>query len=314
VTVVANASARAAVSVTPRPLWRLRLRRGVPRHLLHALAVFGLVASARFAIAPPRPVIVRASAGASTQIDRAGEGFAALFARRYLTWDSANPEAHRLALAPYLGPEMEPEAGFQPPQTGSQRVEWTQVVQAQPDVGAGTDAGGGTDARGGAQAGEGGGTGGGRYTVAVQTDASGLVYLSVGVTRAPGGGALALSGYPAFVGPPPTATAPAPAQLSEVRDAALSTVVQRALRNYLTGAQSELAADVLAGAPIPLPAAPLVLESLDALDWEPDGSSLLALVHARDRAGARYALAYRLAVVAAGGRWEISAIEVAQKQ
>jgi hypothetical protein len=139
------------------------------------------------------------------------------------------------------------------------------------------------------------------------------LYLSVGVVRG-AGGALALSGYPAFVGPPPTATAPAPAQLNEVRDAALSTVVQRALRNYLAGAESELAADVLAGASIPLPAAPLVLESLDALDWEPDGRSLLALVHARDRAGARYALAYRLALVAAGGRWEISAIEVAQKE
>jgi hypothetical protein len=263
----------------------LRLRRGLPRHLLGALAVFGLVASARFAIAPPRPVIVRAPAGASVQIDRAAEGFAALFARRYLTWDSADPEAHREALAPYLGPEMEPEAGFQPPQTGSQHVAWTQVV-----------------------AGE-----GGRYTVAVQTDASGLVYLSVGVVRE-AGGALALSGYPAFVGPPPTATAPAPAQLGEVRDSALSTVVQRALRNYLAGAESELAADLLAGASIPLPAEPLTLESIDALDWEADGSSLLALVHARDRAGARYALAYRLAVVAAGGRWEIAAIEAAQKQ
>jgi hypothetical protein len=291
----------------------MRLSREWPRHLLHALAVFGLVASARFAIAPPRPVVVRAPAGASAQTDRAGEGFAALFARRYLTWDSASPEAHRLALAPYLGPEMEPEAGFQPPQTGSERVEWTQVVQAQPEAGSGTEAGGGAKASGGAQADGRSGTGGGRYTVAVQTDASGLVYLSVGVVRG-AGGALALSGYPAFVGPPPAATAPAPAQLSEVRDSALSTVVQRALRNYLAGAQSELAADELAGAPIPPPAAPLVLESLDTLDWEPDGSSVLALLRARDRAGARYALAYRLAVVAAGGRWEISAIEVAQKQ
>lgn len=311
VTNATSASSRAAVSVTPRPLWRLRLRRELPRHLLHILAVFGLVASARFAIAPPRPLIMRASSGSSAQAGHAAEGFAALFARRYLTWDSADPEAHRVTLAPYLGPEMEPEAGFQPPQTGSQRVDWTQVVQAQPDGTGGADAGGGTS--GAAHAGEGGGTGGGRYTVAVQTDASGLVYLSVSVTRTPGG-ALALSGYPAFVGPPPTATAPAPAQLSEVRDSALSTVVQRALRNYLAGAESELAADVLPGASIPLPAAPLALESLDTLDWEPDGSSLLALVHARDRAGARYALAYRLAVVAAGGRWEISAIEVAQTQ
>ncbi|HEX3391635.1 MAG TPA: conjugal transfer protein [Solirubrobacteraceae bacterium] len=292
-----DATAPVAVSVTPRALWRLRLRRELPRRLLQAVAVCGLLASARFAVDPPVPVLVRAVATSSGQADRAAEGFAALFARRYLSWNAADPEAHRLALAPYLGPQMEPEAGFQPPQTGSQHVLWTQVVQARTS---------------GAPGRTGGGVGG-RYTVAVQTDASGLLYLSVAVSRAPSG-ALALSGYPAFVGPPPTAPAPAAAQLGEVQDASLATVVTRALRNYLAGTESELAADLAAGVRVPLPAAPLSLESLDSLDWEPGGGAVLALVHAQDRGGGRYALAYRLAVALLGGRWEISAIEVDQGQ
>jgi len=278
------------VSVRPRALWRLRLQRELPRYLLHALAVFGLVASARFAIAPPRPQIVRAPVDASTQVDRAAEAFAVLFVRRYLTWDSADPEAHRQALAPYLGPQMETDAGLQTPESGSQRVLWTQVVQARPAAG-----------------------GGGRFTVAAQTDASGLLYLEVAVSRE-AGGAPALSGYPAFVGEPTPAPAPAPAQLSEVQEPALTAVVQRALRNYLAGAESDLAADLAAGVHLALPAAPLVLESLDGLSWQTQGRSLLALLHARDRAGARYALAYRLAVAAAAGRWEIQAIEVAQQE
>lgn len=281
-----------AVSVKASPLWRLRLRRDLPRRLLQALAVAGLLASARYAIDPPVPTVARPPAPISAQADRAAEGFAVLFARRYLSWDSADPEAHRLALAPYLGSALEPEAGFQPPQSGSQRVLWIQVVQAQTSSPP---------------------TGGARYTVAVQTDSSGLLYLSVAVGRAPGG-ELALSGYPAFVGPPPTAPAPAAAQLSEVQDASLSTVVGRALRNYLAGSASELAADLAPGAHVSVPAAPLSLESLDSLDWKPDGHSVLALLRAHDRAGGAYSLAYRLAVASSAGRWQISAIEVDQRE
>lgn len=281
------------MSVKASPLWRLRLRRDLPRRLLQSLALAGLLASARYAIDPPVSTVARPAAPISAQADRSAEGFAVLFARRYLSWDSADPEAHRLALAPYLGSTMEPEAGFQPPPSGSQHVLWTQVVQAQ-------TAGGpeNSDAR---------------YTVAVQTDASGLLYLSVAVSREPGG-ELALSGYPAFVGPPPTAPAPAAAQLGEVQDASLSTVVGRALRNYLAGSVSELAADLAPGAHVSPPVAPLSLESLDGLDWEPDGHAVLALVHAHDRAGGTYSLAYRLAVASSAGRWQISAIEVDQRE
>lgn len=280
------ADARHPVSVTARPLWRLRLRREAPRLLLPAVAVVGLLASARYAIDPPTPRLLPVRADSVVEADRGAEAFAVLFVRRYLTWDAADPEAHRQALAPYVGQQLEAEAGFQPPPSGSQRVLWTQVTRA----------------RNGARE--------GRFTVVAQTDASGVVYLSVGVMRL-AGGALALSGYPAFVGPSPIAPAAAPPALGEVKDGALGTVAARALRNYLAGQGSELAADLAPAARVLPPALPLRLESLDALEWLRAGSSLYALVHAGDRAGGRYALAYRLGVVDTDGRWEIDAIELA---
>ena len=61
--------------------------------------------------------------------DLAAEGFASLFARGYLTWNAAEPQAHESALAAFVGPGIEPGAGLQPPSSGEQRVEWAEVVQ-----------------------------------------------------------------------------------------------------------------------------------------------------------------------------------------
>jgi hypothetical protein len=166
------------VAVRARPLWRIRIERELPRYLLQALAVIGLLASARFAIAPPRPVLARSSTPSTALPDRAAEGFAALFARRYLTWDSADPEAHSRALASFVGGEMEANAGLQVPPSGEQRVEWAQVVQARAP-----------------RAGE------HVYTVAAETDTAGVLYLTVTVLRA-SDGSLRLAGYPALVGLP----------------------------------------------------------------------------------------------------------------
>ena len=245
----------------------------------------GLLASARFAIAPPRPVIARATPGSSV-VDRAAEGFATLFVRRYLTWESRNPEVHRLGLAPFLGSWMEAEAGFQPPESGQQQVQWTQVVQTRNLA---------TDEH--------------VYTIAAQTDTSGLLYLNVGVIRE-AGGALALAGYPALVGAPASTGAVAPAHLREVEDPVLETVVTRALRNYLARAESELAADLAAGTHVTLPGLTLTLRSLDSLDWSPDERSVLATLRARDERGAQYTLTYELGVLLSAGRWEISAIQM----
>ncbi len=147
-----------AVTVTSVPLWRIRLARELPRALLLAVALAGLAASARFAIAPPRPSApVRAYPQAPAR-DLAAEGFAQLFARRYLTWEADDPEAHQRALASYLGTGMEPGAGLAPPPAGEERVLWTEVVQERT-----------------------GAPGERVYTVAAQTDTAGLLYLSVSV-------------------------------------------------------------------------------------------------------------------------------------
>ena len=283
---MARARSRTGVVVTTRPMWRIRLTRELPRHLLQALATMGLLASARFTIAPPRPVIERYSTPSALLADRAAEGFAVLFARRYLTWSASDPEAHDRALAPYLGAGAEAGDGMQPPASGSQNVQWAEVVQArEPEPAEHV------------------------YTVAARTDASGLVYLTVSVVRE-ADGALALAGYPAFVGAPSSTVAAAPEEAREVRQPALETVVERALRNYLSGSPSELDADLASEARVSLPPIALTLQALRSLDWSPDRRSVVAVVQAQDEHGAQYTLAYELDVAESAGRWEISAIQM----
>jgi hypothetical protein len=266
-------------------MWRIRLSRELPSYLLRGLAMVGLLASLRFAIDPPRPTIARAPASSTAGLDRGAEGFASLFARRYLSWSSQDPEARRLALAPFIGSSMEAEAGLEPPQSGEQQVQWTEIVQARAIAPSEH-----------------------LYTVAVQTDTAGLLYLTVAVARGVGG-ALALAGYPALVGAPASAPAVLPEHLREVEEPALATVVTRALRNYLSGSESELAADLSATARVSPPGIALALESVQSLDWALAGRTVLAVVRVHDQRGAQYTLAYELGVVSDAGRWEISAIQ-----
>lgn len=281
-----TARARASVTVATKPLWRIRLTRELPRLLLLGASVAGLLASARFAIAPPRPTTPARGRPAAPAQDLAAEGFAQLFARSYLTWEADDPEAHQRALAPFVGASLEPGAGLQPPPAGEEQVQWTEVVQERP-VAAGEHV----------------------YTVAAQTDTSGLVYLTVSVARTRGG-ALRLAGYPALVGAPASSPASAPGKLREVAEPALRIVVERALRNYLADADAELAADLTSGARVSLPVQALGLEAVQRLDWSPDGSSVLALVRAQDGRGVRYTLAYELDLALTAGRWEVAAIQM----
>jgi hypothetical protein len=276
----------ASVTVTTRPLWRIRLAGELPRILVQAAAVLGLLASARYAIAPPKPTIGHPTLSGAALVDRAAEGFASLFVRRYLTWSASDLEARRRSLGPYLNSAMEAEAGLQPPERGEQRVLWTEVVQSRL-----------------ASDGE------RMYTIAAQTDSDGLLYLTVGVVREQGG-RLALDGYPALVGAPASTEAVSPGNLREVEDATLVTVVKRAISNYLADAESELDADLLAGAHVSPPAAPLTMQTLNSLAWAPGGHSVVAVVRARDERGAQYTLAYELGVVLRAGRWEIDAIQM----
>jgi hypothetical protein len=267
-------------------MWRIRLGRELSRYLLQALAIVGLLTSARLAIVPPRPLVVRSTVSSTALPDLAAEGFASLFARRYLTWDARDPEMQRLALAQFVGPSMEANAGMQPPPTGTQQVLWAQVVQVR-ELAPGEH----------------------MYTVAVQTDPDGLLYLTVSVARE-ADGELALAGYPAFVGAPGATVAVPPADRREVEDPALRIVVTRALRNYLARAESELAADLTTGAHVSLPGLTLALQSLQSLDWSVEGRSVLAVVQAEDEHGAQYTLGYELDVTSSAGRWEISAIQI----
>jgi hypothetical protein len=277
--------ARPTVTIATRPLWQIRLAQGLPRYLLYAVCTAGLAASARFAIAPPQPVLRAAPVSASSQPDPSAQGYAALFARRYLTWDATEPQASTRALGSFVGPGMEVGAGLRLPSSGEQHVEWIEVVQErEPEPREHV------------------------YTLAAQTDSAGLVYLTVSVVRTAEGD-LALAGYPAFVGAPATSPAPAAPPSREVQDQALVTVVERALRNYLAASPQELAADLASGARVSLPALPMALESMQHLTWSPHGRSVLAVVEAEDARGAQYTLEYELDVTVAQGRWEIAAVQ-----
>jgi hypothetical protein len=275
-----------SVRIVTRSLWRLRLLRAAPRYLLYATCLAGLLASARFTIAPPKAQSAAARAPRLERPDLAAEGYATLFARRYLTWDAAQPQLSTQLLTAMTGSAVDPNAGLTLPSTGAQSVSWAEVVQAR-SLGEGRHV----------------------YTVATQTDASGLVYLTVAVTRQ-ADGALALSGYPAFVGPPASAPAQPPGRTAEVSDGALATVVERALRNYLGASGGELAADLSSAARVSLPSIGLTLESIQRLSWTTQRQSVLAVVEASDGRGARYTLAYELDVVEMHSRWEISAIQM----
>jgi hypothetical protein len=203
-----------------------------------------------------------------------------------LTWSGAAPQAGTSGLRSFLDEEGEATAGFVPSPAGEQRAEWAEVVQAR-ERGPGQHV----------------------YTVAVETDSEGLLYLSVGVTRT-STDALSIAGYPAFVGPPAAAPGPSASRLREVSDGALATVVTRALRNYLADAPGELEADLAGGARVSLPRLGLTLGSLEHLEWSPDGRSVQAVVRAQDPRGAQYTLAYELDVLRAQGRWEVAAVQM----
>jgi len=284
--VLSRNQTRAAVTITRRPLWQIRLGRELPRYLLCALSVTGLAASIRYIVAPPRSVARAAALNAPASPDRAAEGYAVLFARRYLTWSAAEPQASMRSLQSFVGPGMEADAGLQLPPSGQQQVEWAEVVQGrEPSPGEHV------------------------YTVAVQTNTAGLLYLTVTVLRTASGG-LALGGYPAFVGAPTLVGAQTDGRLREVEDPALATVVERALRNYLADSNNELAADLASGAQVSLPGLGFSLESVQRLNWAPAGSSVLAIVQAQDGRGVRYTLAYELDVARSQGRWEVSAVQM----
>ncbi len=274
------------VCVQAQPMWRLRLGAEAPRYLLGLAALFGIVASARFAILPPKAVLLSHRVGVVSRPGLSAEGYALLFARDYLTWDASQPQGSVRALEAMTGAGMEPDAGRQIPASGEQSVEWAQVVQE----------------REAAPSEE-------VYTVAAQTDTAGLVFLTVAMQRTQQG-QVVLASYPAFVGAPALGSAQLAEGVRNVSDTSLRTVVERAVRNYVADAPSELAADLTPAAHVSLPAAGMALVAVQRIAWMADARSVMAVVQAQDRRGAQYTLAYELDVVEAQGRWEVSAVQV----
>jgi len=274
----------ARVEVETRPFWRLRLSASMTRWVLYATAAVGIVATIRFALAPPRPPVVARSPPAV--VDQGAEAFASLFARRYVTWSATSPAEHAAGLAAFLNGATDPDLGFGAPTRGSARVLWDEVVQARAV---------GPDEH--------------LYTVELDTGAAELTYLSVDVIRT-ASGALQLGRYPALVGPP--LVAPAAGLLGGgiggVSDPSLSAVIGRGLRNYLAGSQANLAADLAPGTVVSPPSDPLTVDQIQGLRVERDGDVLATLV-AHDADGTSYTLTYELEVVRSAGRWLIAAIQ-----
>jgi conjugative transposon protein TcpC len=278
-------STRAAVDITARPVWLITLGTRCLRLLLLLAAVVGIAVTARNAIAPARPIV---SYGPRPEVPDTGEeAYASLFARRYLTWNANDTAGYQQGLAPFGGSSLAAGAGVTLPSSGAQQVQWTQPVQWRDD-----------------------GAGGHLYTLAVQTDTTGLLYLTVPVRR-DGAGRVVLDGYPGFVGAPASGGfVDWQAGLRDVADASLQQVASRALRNYLAGADANLSADLTSDARVSLPALALSLGRITRLSWSRDGRSVGAELTATDTRGTSYSLSYELDVRRAGARWEISAIQM----
>jgi len=257
-----------------RAEWRdvrgARLRAAAPRYLalaaLALLVALGLKGLLWPVASPPAP---RPPAAA----DAPSEDFALQFARAYLTYDSARPQARARALAPFLAGGLDSAAGFSAA-SGAQRVRWAEVASDQPAL-----------------------AGGRAITVAAALSTRRLpVYLALTVRHRSGQG-LALVGYPSFVGAPLVGPAQQPSG-EPVEDPALKAVLGRVLRNYLAGSAPNLRADLAPGAAVTLPTLALRVQRIARLEWigHAHSGAVLATLSAADGSGATYTLAYELGV------------------
>ena len=251
---------------------RARHSARLPGYLASAVLVvfFCLGVRACFFTAPA-PGTPRVTA---PQADSPSRAFALQFARSYLTYDSARPGIRLRALAPFVGGQLDPEAGLTPGR-GRQSVLWAEIASDQRAL-----------------------AGGRLITVVAGISGERLpTYLAVAVEH-PHGEPIRLLGYPALVGAPSMSTpAPAP-QRETVTDPALGEVVDRVLRNFLAGAAADLRADLTRDAEVTLPTRRLRLEEVSELSWlgEPGSGAVLATATATDGGRTSYTLTYELGI------------------
>lgn len=262
----------------------VRRRAQLPRRALLVLVGLLCLVAVRSMLRPvPAPVLRTIPAAAAADGDPA-PGFAEGFARAYLTWDPAAPQDHGIALAPFIGPDIDLDAGLPVPVDGpAQRVAWTTAV------------GQTTTARNRVA-----------VTVAVAIEGqAGLRYLAIPVGR-DAGGRLAVTDYPAAVGPPALADELPGDGGEDLADTQLTAVVRRALGNYVAGAGDNLRADLAPGAQLRSPTPRMTLD--DVVSIQRGGPQRVsAVIVARDRADVAYTLRYELAVVRRD-RWYVAEI------
>jgi hypothetical protein len=274
---------RARVTLRSRRLSFVRASLGLTRWVLYAVALAGVIATVRDAIAPARRLLLVAAAPPTN--DANAEWFALSFARAYLTW-SADPSTREAALSRFLTADADPDAGFTPASGSSEQVRWVAIARATVGVAGERD-----------------------YTVAAGTGGDAVRYLVVSVGRRDDGTEVLLH-YPALVAGP---TAGQAAQLDgsgllPVTSAAVVAVLDRALRNYVDSSAQNLAADLAPGALVDPVAGGLSMRSVLRLAVETSGG-VLASVLARDPTGDLFTLAYELRLRQVLGRWEITRIE-----
>ncbi|MEK6328350.1 MAG: conjugal transfer protein [Actinomycetota bacterium] len=261
-----------------------RLRARAPRYLFIAtLAVTSLVGLRELVSSESGPAPSSAPLGP----DHALEDFAQGFARAYLAYDAARPQVRERALRPYLPDELDPGAGFTPPERGARAVEWVLVAQNQEALA------------------------GGRIIVVAAGIARVPVptYLAVPLERT-SEGAIALTGYPSIVGSPTIARAELAAR-EEVEDREVLIVAERVVRNYLARERADLAADLAPDAAVAIPPQRFVVESVEEVAWAAgaDSGAVLATVTAGDEAGGLWTLTYELGVERRRGRVVVSFVE-----
>lgn len=245
-----------------------RLRASAPRYVAVAVVGLLLILGLRSIISPPQP----ASAPILETADAPSQSFALQFARAYLTYDAKRPAERNQALAALLPTSVDRGAGVFP-ESGRQRVLWTNIASDQPAL-----------------------VGGRVITVAAGVSTqSEPVYLAIPV-RHPPDGSVSLAGYPSFVGAPLVDTRAGASSYDEVSDQAVEEVVERVMRNYLAGSATNLKADLTDEAYITLPTVFLQMETVEQLVWLGGAGSgaVLVTLMASDANRVTYTLTYEV--------------------
>jgi len=261
-----------------RPAWRVQATARAPRTVALVLAGVLMVAGLRTIIAgPPEPPAAAKQVAAS---DQTADAFADGFVRAYLTWNPDRLDQRQRRLAAYTTAELNDGAGLEPGDT-PQTVDDTTVIGSQPA---------GKRRR--------------IVTVLARVDAREM-HLAVPVTR-DADGYLAVTSFPALVGPPPPASTERPPEEQEVEDPELVEVSKRAVRNYLAGAKDNLAADLDDDAVVSLPRTHARVRSVDEVTHTGPRKVAVVVEAALDKT--HMSLRYELDVVRRD-RWYVAAIE-----